>query len=220
MAIKKTFPADTAKKEEYLTFLNDSKVDAELYALLLSYSYGVPGNGQHGPETRVDKEDFPTQQQIANMLNKDGIDLKTGKVNSISRATVNNHLQYLKKKGYLADCGNYYQIIQKEKMYFQMPLELVEFFINTVKPLVLKTYIYLGQRYKYKPGYEFTIKEIAEHLGINYQWNHGAIRSALIVLEDLGLISIKETKKTNVSSAIQLNDFSYEIKQSNTVKSL
>ena len=38
--IKKRFPADTSLK--YTTFLNDKKVNAELYALLQAYS--IPDN--------------------------------------------------------------------------------------------------------------------------------------------------------------------------------
>ena len=54
-------------------------------------------------------------------------------------------------------------------MYFKMPLDLLQFFVDTIKEPVLKTYIYLGQRNSYKPReYIFTIKEIADHLGINY----------------------------------------------------
>lgn len=72
-----------------------------------------------------------------------------------------------------------------------MPLELLRFFVNTLKEPVLKTYIYLGQRYSYKPGeYVFTAKEICEHLGVDYSRNYTRVADYLTVLEKLGLIKI------------------------------
>ena len=55
--IEKRFPADTRMEKEgqkIKTFLNDSKVDAELYAYLLSHSRPIKG------ETRVYKAAIPT----------------------------------------------------------------------------------------------------------------------------------------------------------------
>lgn len=72
-----------------------------------------------------------------------------------------------------------------------MPLDLLQFFVDTIKEPVLKTYIYLGQRNSYKPReYIFTIKEIADHLGINYQRNCTSIKNYLELLVGCGLITI------------------------------
>lgn len=54
---KKHFPADTSL--DYETFLNDSKVDGELYAYLLSQSYGDKKSG----ETVVYKANLPSQEK-------------------------------------------------------------------------------------------------------------------------------------------------------------
>jgi hypothetical protein len=46
-------------------------------------------------------------------------------------------------------------------------------------------YIYLGQRWKYKPGYVFTQEEVAEHIGIKLDGNAVArrmIKHGLIAL--------------------------------------
>lgn len=53
MSVSKRFPANTSMEET--TFLNDKKVNGELYALLQSYSY--PNDKQ---ETIVVKKSLPT----------------------------------------------------------------------------------------------------------------------------------------------------------------
>lgn len=172
--IHKRFPADTTNEE--ITFLNDGKIDAQLYAYLQSLSYPDPETKQ----TRVDKARLPKQDVIAETI------LRTK-----SRNTVGNHLKYLKDTGFIIDEGKYYILPDREKMYFKMPLELLNYFIDTIKEPVLKTYIYLGQRYSYKPhDYIFTIQEIAEHIGMNYNKQSKTITNYLDVLERLGLIKI------------------------------
>lgn len=172
--IHKRFPADTTDKET--TFLNDGKIDAELYAFLQSISYPDPET----KETKVDKSKMPTQETIAKDILK-----------CSSRNTVGNHLKYLKDMGFIIDDGKYYILPDREKMYFKMPLELLNYFIDVVKQPVLKTYIYLGQRYSYKPqGYVFTIHEIADHIGMNYNKQSATVSNYVDALERLGLIKV------------------------------
>lgn len=166
----KHFPADTSM--DYDTFLNDPKVDGELYNYLLSMSYGEEG------QTVVYKNNLPSQEIIATILR-------------VSRKTVSNHLKYLKDKGYLIDdkSNKKYILPKVERMYFQIPQETSQFLRDTVKDPVIKTYIYLGQRNSYKPGqYVFTIKEICEHLGLNYKNQCSTISNYLVILEKCGLI--------------------------------
>lgn len=170
--IEKCFPADTTLEEK--TFLNDPSADGELYAYLLSQSIGDQG------ETKVYKESLPSWQEIAGKI-----------LGYKSRSTVGNHLKYLKDQGYIQDCGKYYLLPRLEKMYFKIPLETLRFLIDTVKEPVIKTYIYLGQRNNYKPNqYVFTLKEICEHLGLNYRSHYSTIANYLQALEDFGLIKI------------------------------
>lgn len=182
--IEKRFPADTSMLKEIknedgsttyaATFLSDPKVDAELYAYLLSQSIGEES------ETRVYKNALPAWKDIATEI-----------LHCKSKTTVGNHLKYLKDAGYITDCGAYYRLELPEKMYFKMPLELVEFFTTTIKEQVLKTYIYLGQRNNYKPNqYVFTIQELCEHTGLSYKNKYNVMQNALTVLEKLELIKI------------------------------
>ena len=168
-SIKKNFPADTTI--EKTTFLNDPKIDADLYAYLLSISYGIEG------ETRTMKADIPPQAKLAELLAPDPEHVLT-------RQTIASHLKYLLAKGYLKDEGTYYTFPQLERMYFKIPLDTLNFLLDTVKSGVIKTYIYLGQRNNYQPNqYVFTIKEICEHLGLNYDRQSSRVSNWLLILE-------------------------------------
>lgn len=176
MKNEKHFPADTSLT--YETFLNDSKVDGELYAYLLSHSYGDKDSG----ETIVYKANLPSQEKIGELL-------------GVSRRTIVNHLNYLKTKGYIIDDTKNKQYIlpKKEKMFFKVPQDTIDFIRDVVRDPVYKTYIYLGQRNSYKPGeYVFTLKEICNHLGLYYERNYKTIKNYLIALHKFGLIDYAE----------------------------
>lgn len=181
MKIEKRFPADTRMEKEgekIKTFLNDPKVDAEFYAYLLSISKPVDG------ETRVYKNIIPTVDKLKKEI-----------LNCKSRQTVYNHLNYLINNEYITNTEEYYIInTKKEEMYFPMPLTLIKYFIDVLKQPVIKTYIYLAQRYNYKKNYSFTIKELCEHLGLCYKVdrNREAIKNYLDCLQKLGLINFEK----------------------------
>lgn len=161
------------------TFLNDDKIDGELYAYLLSISLGekVDGKGI----TYIPIEDLPSQTKIAEILNYK------------SRQTVSTHMKYLETNGYLKKEEKRYIVINPEDYFFQIPLETVQYFVNTVKEFVIKIYIYLGTRYRQKEDYNFTLKELAYQLGINYTKtsSRNRISDALDVLVKLGLIKVQ-----------------------------
>jgi len=78
--VSKRFPANTDLNVS--TFLNDKKIDGELYSLLQTYSYP---NSQK--ETVVEKKSLPTQTEICEKL---GIK---------STKTYRAHLKYLVSVG-------------------------------------------------------------------------------------------------------------------------
>lgn len=170
----KHFPADTSL--EYDTFLNDKKMDGELYNYLLSCSYGEDG------QTVVYKSNLLTYEKIAEKL-------------GVSKRTIINHMGYFKEKGYIIDDkpNKKYILPKVEKMYFKVPQETTQFLRDTVKDPVVKTYIYLGQRNSYKPGqYVFTVKEICEHLSLSYERNYKTIKNYLVALSKFELIEYVE----------------------------
>jgi hypothetical protein len=98
------FPADTTMKNR--TFLNDPKIDAELYAYLQSISEIDP----ESQEVRVYKKNMQKQSIIATQILK-----------CSSRNTVGNHLRYLIDHGYLIKKDDYYVLPMAEQIYFRIP---------------------------------------------------------------------------------------------------
>lgn len=170
--IQKRFPANTTLNES--TFLNNKKIDAELYALLQSLSYP----NDEGL-TVVYKKDLPTQKEICSTI----------KVKSPK--TYRSHLEYLIEQEYIIDKNEMYVLPNKEDIFFMIPLDTLKFLRDTLQEQVIKIYIYLGQRYKFKNNYEFTVAELASHIGIKLEGNargYEVIDNALLCLQKLGLI--------------------------------
>ena len=98
--------------------------------------------------------------------------------------------------GYIIDEKDKYFLPQKEDIFFNIPIETVKYLNDTTKEQVVKIYIYLGQRYKYKPkDYVFTLEEIAEHIGINlsgHSRNYEIINNVLVCLKNNELIDYVE----------------------------
>lgn len=172
--VQKRMPANTTMETK--TFLNNKKIDGELYAYLQSVSY--PENG----ETIVVKKNLPPQTEICKSL---GIK---------STKTYRSHLQVLFDEGYVMEENGKYILPDKEDMFLFIPLETLRFLKDTMQEHVVKIYIYLVQRCKYKKGYIFTTEEIAEHIGLrnNYSRTYELIKNCLICLENNGLIEYVE----------------------------
>lgn len=176
---EKRFPADTTL--EKLTFLNNKKIDGELYAYLQSISKFDPienGKNMEAKEkiqyccTYILKKDMPTQKQLADVIH-------------VTEKTLRAHLKELIDQGFLQKCEDRKEIVYYlpmcEDMYFMIPLETLRYFHNTATPGVIKAYIYLGMRWqqveyerqhgRYRENYSFTYKEIGQHLGIQAETN-------------------------------------------------
>lgn len=168
------------------TFLTDKKVDAQLYAIFMEHSTGVPANesktGQY--ETIVYKSDLPSATDICAILGK-------------SRNTYRNHLKYLLEQGYIIDCSTYYIInTRKENSFLSIDLDTIKFLNNNVKEPVWKIYLYLGQKWKWKgSNYLFTLEELGKHIGRNINHNQETykyIKDILNSLVDNGLIKMAQ----------------------------
>lgn len=175
--VEKRFPANVSL--ELSTFLNDRKVDAELYALFQQYS--IPDDQKR---TRVRKKELPSQAEIC------------GRLGIKSPKTYRAHRDYLISQGYIVEYEDCYILPNKEEIFFMIPLSTLQFLNDTIKEQVIKVYIYLGQRWKYKKNYSFTIKEIGQHIGIAVEHASRAydtINNALLCLKKLDLIEYKDT---------------------------
>ena len=174
--VEKRFPATVTIDENTTTFLHDKRINAELYAYLQSKSY--PDKNKR---TVVKKSNLDKQVDICRII---GIK---------SRSTLRAHLDYLIETGYVVNevAEKQYYLPDLEQIYLLIPLDTLQFIQDTVKESVYKTYIYLGQRWKYKQGYTFTQEEIAEHLGFTLAGNETVrrqIKNYLIALQNNGLI--------------------------------
>lgn len=200
-AIEKHFPADTSMK--MLTFLNNKNIDGRLYGYLQSKSMPFKMSDD-SYETRVDKFELGTQSEFC-----EAIQIKSPK-------TLRKHLNILIETGYLRDCKEYYVLVQKEDIFFKIPLDTLRFIQNIIPEDVIKIYIYLGQRYKYAAmkgtKYSFSIKEIIEHLGLSVgDKSRNFVKDGLDALMNNGLIKFVSYREGKVPK-LRLADFSYEYK--------
>lgn len=195
--IQKRFPANTVLDE--VTFLNDKKVDGELYALYQEYSRPVEEDGEY--ITIVNKKDLPTQTVICAKLG-----IKSAK-------TYRSHRDYLVDSGYVIDDAEQgrYILPNKESIFLMIPLRTLQFLNDTIKEQVIKVYIYLGQRWKFKKDYVFTVKEVGQHIGVKVDNDSRAytlINNVLLCLESIGLIKVENIgvpKKKLVNFTFELN---------------
>lgn len=83
-----------------------------------------------------------------------------------------------------------------ENIYLLLPLSTIQFMRDVFKDSVVKTYIYLGQKWlNNNLSKEFTFSEIAAHIGIKLAGNergYSEIRNILSVLSNCGLIEISQ----------------------------
>ena len=199
MADKKRFPADT--KLDVLTFLNDKKVNGELYAFLQSLS---THNSQQG--TYVLKKDLPTQIKIC-----EAIGIKSPK-------TLRVHLDYLSSVGLIVEEKDKYLLPDQEDIYFLIPLNTLQYLTDNCKEHVIKIYIYLGQRWKWSQQrgipYQFTYREIGEHIGLSKMKESlmdRQIKNALVLLVNSEMIDFKEIYKNKIPYK-ELTKFSFDFK--------
>ena len=203
--VEKHFPADTSLN--MLTFLNNKNIDGRVYGYLQSKSMPVliEKDGIKSYETRVDKYQVGSQADFCQ-----AVKIKSPK-------TLRKHLNTLKETGYIKDMGPYYLLPRKEDIFFKMPLDTLRFIQNTIQEDVIKIYIYLGQRNKYALmngyRYSFTMKEIAQHLGLSINSSNSRIfiKDGLDALMNNGLIKFVPYHDGQIPK-FRLVDFSYEYK--------
>lgn len=199
--VKKRFPATTELNN--LTFLNDKKVDGELYAYFQSLSK------YEDEKTYVLKKDLPKQIDICEVLG-----IKSPK-------TYRTHLLYLIEQGYIIEEEDKYILPRVEDIYFLIPLKTLQYLNDNCREHIIKIYIYLGQKYKFSlvkgSQYEFTLEEIGEHIGLKIKNNsraYSVINNALDLLVNSGLIDYISFFDGQVQKK-RLTEFSFDFKSKN-----
>ena len=180
--LKKRIPATINLKE--LTFLNDKKINGELYAYLQGISdFKIINEDTREIETYVLKNKLPKQAAMCDILG-----IKSPK-------TLRNHLNYLIEKEYVIDVEDKYVLPRKEDFYFLIPLKTLQYLNDNCKEHVIKIYVYLGQKHQQsmKNGqmYEFSSEELGDNIGLkikNSSRGYEVINHALTLLSNSGLI--------------------------------
>lgn len=163
------------------------------------------------------KKDIPTFTKLGEFLSADPR-------KPITRQTMSTHFKYLITKNYLQETEDQlgYYILNPDRLYFNIPLNTLQYLIENTNSFVIKVYIYLGTCWNIKPErYELTIKEICEHLGVQYNNYHSRIRNNLDLLIKLGLIDIDVVYKSNLHLPYMvLRKFTTNYELSNKAKTL
>lgn len=204
--IKKRFPADTSLDKT--TFLNNKHINGELYAYLQSLSTVKYNQNKDEYYTIVEYHNLPTQKAICQTL---GIS---------SPKTYKTHLQHLIDNGFVKEIDDGYELLNVEDMFFYIPLDTLRYLRDNCKEHVIKIYIYLGQKYKYAESvlhrkYEFSIDELAKHIGLKTNNNsrvYEVINHALELLYNSGLIDYCKFYDGQIQKK-KLLSFSYEYKK-------
>lgn len=201
---KKRFPADWEKSvEQQLTFLNDKKIDAELYLYLISFSV-VEQDNNGAYQTITYKKVLPSQTAMGNVL---GIK---------SRTTLKTHLEYLVEREYIEEYKDRYVFVNPETKFFDIPIDTIEFLKTVAKEKVVKAFICLGQWWNFKQSqFLFTREELGKHIGINMESDGGsygykAVDHILIALEKFGFIKYVEFKTEEGKNRVRLSSFNVD----------
>ena len=111
---QKRFPANVDMN--ILTFLNNKKINGELYAYLQSLSeYDVINKQYNIYKTYVLKKWLPIQSKMCQMLG-----IKSPK-------TLKTHLNYLIEQGYIIEEEDRYILPEMENIYFLIPLHTLRY---------------------------------------------------------------------------------------------
>lgn len=200
--VEKRFPATISRTMS--TFLNNKKLDGELYAYFQKLSYP-----DENKRTVVWKDGFPTQGEICRVLG-----IKTPK-------TYRSHRDALIEAGYLIEEEDCYVLPNQEDIFLMIPLETLQFLLDTLTEQVIKIYIFLGQRYKMKEKegkgvkYSFTEEEICAAIGLNVRTTpryYTVVKNALKCLELLGLIEVKSYYEGQ-KPRLRLVNYSFQVKK-------
>lgn len=211
MAIEKRFPSDFRDQTDTKTMLSDTKVDMQLYNLLQCNSMPYPIKDESGKvvdyETRVYKKDLPTQEEMADMFSVSLRTITTRWGYLLKSSKTNRFCPYLEKRK--DKDGIYYVILNKEKNFIMVPLEICNYLKHGYSSLAIRIYNYLFARdnyIKYLGGghYIFTLSGLAKRLGIAddpqrniWGWPDGSIPQALIALQTGKLIEFERKTENN-----------------------
>ena len=154
-------------------FMKDKMISDLLYSILQSYSnWNKEENHRYIPKKIIKKS-------------------KWAKALGISRPTLDKRIGKLLEKEYLIDKEDYYILPNKGEYYFLVPVETLNYLINTANHNVIKIYCHLGLLYKfYGDKAYYTQSKLLEVIGYDKtdKNNHKTIKHILTSLKLNGLL--------------------------------
>ena len=154
-------------------FMKDKMISDLLYSMLQSYSnWNKEENHRYIPKKIIKKS-------------------KWAKALGISRPTLDKRIGKLLEKEYLIDKEEYYILPNKGEYYFLVPVETLNYLINTANHNVIKIYCHLGLLYKfYGDKAYYTQSKLLEVIGYDKtdKNNHKTIKHILTSLKLNGLL--------------------------------
>ena len=154
-------------------FMKDKMISDLLYSMLQSYSnWNKEENHRYIPKKIIKKS-------------------KWAKALGISRPTLDKRIGKLLEKEYLVDKEDYYILPNKGEYYFLVPVETLNYLINTANHNVIKIYCHLGLLYKfYGDKAYYTQSKLLEVIGYDKtdKNNHKTIKHILTSLKLNGLL--------------------------------
>ena len=154
-------------------FMKDKMISDLLYSMLQSYSnWNKEENHRYIPKKIIKKS-------------------KWAKALGISRPTLDKRIGKLLEKEYLIDKEDYYILPNKGEYYFLVPVETLNYLINTANHNVIKIYCHLGLLYKfYGDKAYYTQSKQLEVIGYDKtdKNNHKTIKHILTSLKLNGLL--------------------------------
>ena len=154
-------------------FMKDKMISDLLYSMLQSYSnWNKEENHRYIPKKIIKKS-------------------KWAKALGISRPTLDKRIGKLLEKEYLIDKEDYYILPNKGEYYFLVPVETLNYLINTANHNVIKIYCHLGLLYKfYGDKAYYTQSKLLEVIGYDKtdKNNHKTIKHILTSLKLNGLL--------------------------------
>ena len=160
--------------------MKDKMISDLLYSMLQSYSnWNKEENHRYIPKKIIKKS-------------------KWAKALGISRPTLDKRIGKLLEKEYLIDKEDYYILPNKGEYYFLVPVETLNYLINTANHNVIKIYCNLGLLYKfYGDKAYYTQSKLLEVIGYDKtdKNNHKTIKHILTSLKLNGLlVSVSENE--------------------------
>ena len=154
-------------------FMKDKMISDLLYSMLQSYSnWNKEENHRYIPKKIIKKS-------------------KWAKALGISRPTLDKRIGKLLEKEYLIDKEDYYILPNKGEYYFLVPVETLNYLINTANHNVIQIYCHLGLLYKfYGDKAYYTQSKLLEVIGYDKtdKNNHKTIKHILTSLKLNGLL--------------------------------